>query len=80
MNKSMHIALLALAQYSGAPGIGFVLTIVYLGSAVSGMRHLWARDGHFYDCRRWVKVLLTLAILVLPVLVLFLDAKLSRPD
>ena len=79
MNKSIHITLLALAQYPGAPGIGFVLTVVYLGAAINGMMHIWGRDGHFHYSRWWVKVLLTIAILVSPIVVLFF-VKLSQPD
>jgi len=71
MNKS-----LLLAQYPGAPGIGFALIIVWFLSAVSAMFALWGKEGSFYDSRWWVKVLFTIAIWALPVVVLFV----LRPD
>lgn len=69
---TIHLALLILAQYSGAPGIGFVLTVVYVGCAISGLMHLWGKEGHFHDFRSGVKVLLTLAIVGFPVVLLVL--------
>ena len=65
--------MLALVQYPGAPGIGFVVFIVWLFSAVSAMRGLWGKEGTFRDTRVWKKVLLTIAVwLVLPIVLIFL--------
>jgi hypothetical protein len=72
-----HTKLLALAQYPGAPGIGFVVFVVWFFSAVSAMFGLWGKEGSFRDVRRWVKVLLTIAIWALPVVVILVVARLS---
>ena len=70
--------MLALAQYPGAPGIGFGVTMLWFLSAVSAMFALWGKEGSFYDVRVWKKVLLTIAIwVVLPVVLLFLSVILN---
>jgi hypothetical protein len=76
-DKSIYMAnctaLLALAQYPGAPGLGLGVAVVWLASAVSAMFGLWGKEGTFYETRVWKKVLLTIAVwLVLPVVLIFL--------
>ncbi len=71
--------MLALAQYPGAPGIGFVFAFLCLAAFVSAMFALWGKEGAFYDSPVWKKVLLTIAIVALPFVVLLVLTIIWRP-